>query len=79
MQWDLDGVVRYLSGKPLQSQASYALFYGSVSKKYWITAMIAGSCNIEGYIFFHVQSIGNVFPSSAGFGTNRQMAGDVDK
>lgn len=41
--------------------------------------MIAGSCNIEGYIFFHVLSIGNVFPSSAGSGTNRQMAGDVDK
>lgn len=42
--------------------------------------MIAGSWDIYwGFVLFHMQSIGNVFPSSTGSGTNRQMADDGDR
>lgn len=55
-------------GKPLWSQASNAQFYGSVSGKCWITAMIAGSCNIEGSSFYTCSLLETCFLHQQGLG-----------
>lgn len=60
--------VRYLSWKPLWSQASNALFFGRVSGKCWITAMIAASCSIEASSFFTCNLLEMCFLHEQGLG-----------
>lgn len=76
--------VRYLSWKPLWSQASNALFFGCVSGKCWITAMIAASCSIEAPSFFTCNLLEMCFLHEQGLGqTHRWLVmltdnGDVN-